>query len=94
MHYANGQEAKLGDLVVLRKKSEYKQGTEYLGNLVQAPAGSTACNGMIQPIAQRFVSDLGVTGWLLVPAYPTSVTIGELMPVEFADPTVSTSQKP
>lgn len=87
MHYANGQPAKLGDLVVLRKKPEYKQGTEIIGTLINGNAGST-CNGL-QPFAQRFVSELGVSVWLPVPAqFPTCVTIGELTPLTFEDPVV------
>jgi hypothetical protein len=82
MHYANGQEAKLGDLVVLRKHPLYPTGTETVGRLVQG-TGSGWCNGQMQPLAQRFVSDIGTSEWMPVPqAYPSCVTIGELMPID------------
>jgi hypothetical protein len=88
MHYANGQEAKLGDLVVLRKKPEYTQGAEVIGTLIQGTAGSGTCNGQLQPLAQRFFSELGVSVWLPAPAqYPTRVTISELLPIEFSEAT-------
>lgn len=86
MHYANGKAAKLGDLVVLRKDPKYPIGVETIGILVQGNAGSGTCNGQMQPFAQRFVSELGVSPWLPFSAqYPSCVTIGELQPVDLLD---------
>ena len=88
MHYANGQEAKAGDLVYKAKNPKNTYGeTEILGVLVTATAASTTCNGQVQPVAMRGVSDAGVSAWLPVSGGNMwSVTIGELMPVSPAAP--------
>lgn len=84
MHYANGKEAKLGDLVVLRRAPENTYGfTEVIGTLQQGQASSSGCNGQILPLAQRSISDLGEGQW--TPMFNVGlwcVTVGELMPVD------------
>ena len=81
MHYANGQEAKQDDLVF--RAGKYCGGTEVIGKLVSATAGSTSCNGRMVPIATRSSSDLGSGNWqpAMYSGEPWYVTLGELMPL-------------
>lgn len=81
MHYANGQEAKAGDLVFKPANPNYAD-SEIIGVLVSATAGSTSCNGQLRPYAVRGNSDAGVGPWM--PPAATGdwcVTVGDLLPM-------------
>lgn len=87
MHYANGQEAKAGDLVYLPIKPNQKWAQrEAIGILTQANAGSTSYNGQMQPVVVRSHSDAGVGPWRVPEsAGEYCITVGEIYP---ADPAV------
>lgn len=84
MHYANGQEAKAGDLVFRDGKNN--SDVETIGILVTAKAASDTCNGMMIPVLARGSGDAGVSGWVpcAVGAQAWYVTIKELLPVAVA----------
>ncbi|MBZ5533095.1 MAG: hypothetical protein LAO20_16820 [Acidobacteriia bacterium] len=94
MHYANGQEAKAGDLVVKRelyKAGEIEVGSETIGILCGAQSQSTTCNGTLVPVAKRLKSELGFGPWLPIHGQEWSATLSQCMPVDpsslFAAPT-------
>jgi hypothetical protein len=80
MHYADGSEARVGDLVYKFKKAANDD--EYLGILLSGCASSTSCNGQVEALARRSFSDLGVGPWMHFDSpYNICVTIGECLPV-------------
>jgi hypothetical protein len=68
MHYKNGTPAQAGDLVLKTETfgTTSKQGTQTVGVRTGANSQSTTCNGFIQPIATRRLSDLGWGPWTAV----------------------------
>jgi len=85
MHYANGQQAKSGDLVY--KPSSGLYGPEVIGVLMGATAGSTSCNAQLKPALVRYHSDAGVSHWeeQQSDAFWT-VTVSELHPLALPHP--------
>jgi hypothetical protein len=79
MHYANGQEAKLGNLVY--KPSEYPGGPEMAGVLVGGNLSSESCNATVSGLACRFHSDLGTTTWMPQATTEWCETLGKLLPL-------------
>ena len=86
MHYANGQEAKAGDLVYKPAGAKYPD-IETIGILVSASAG-TSCNGSMRVMLCRYSSGIGKTTWMATPTTSGDwcVTLSELWPVERKDP--------
>lgn len=78
MHYEDGTEAKLGDIVHVKLK-EGQSGREFIGVLVSGTTTSNTCNGQIVPTLARDVSALGTSQWAAInpPTYPHCFTIGE-----------------
>jgi len=58
MHYADGQPAKVGDLII-----HEDFGAQVAGILTGANAQSDTCNGNIHAIAKRAKSQLGLGHW-------------------------------
>ena len=81
MHYADGTPAKAGDLVVKRIPEGQFKGTELIGFLRSGNASYSSCNGNIDVIAVRDVSDLGTTDWRAVNYTGWSITVGEFLPL-------------
>ena len=80
MHYANGKEARAGDLVYL-KTAYGTLTTETIGLLRYASSGSSTCNGQMQVVARRYTSDCGRGEWFMeAPMYLECVTVGQLFP--------------
>jgi hypothetical protein len=93
MHYANGQEAKLGDLVYQR--SDYPGGPEVVGVLIAAKASSEPCTATMLALATRYDSDLGPTIW--TPGIAGSswcTTVPKLLPLSPAAMPVSPDAPP
>lgn len=87
MHYANGQEAKAGDLVIKFRKPETASDMETIGILRSATAQTESCNGQMIPLARRVYSDAGLSPWIpVIQGYPDCVTLGELLPVTAESP--------
>jgi hypothetical protein len=86
MHYANGQPAKTGDLVIRRefyKQGEKETGNEVIGVLTGAQSQSTACNGNCAVFAQRLKTELGCGPWTpVLPGNLWTVTLSQCLPIE------------
>ncbi|HZC24698.1 MAG TPA: hypothetical protein VE866_15260 [Candidatus Binatia bacterium] len=80
MHYADGTPAKAGDLVV-KRIPEGQKGTELIGFLRSGQASASSCNGNLDVIAVRDVSDLGISDWRAVNYTGWCVTINEFLPI-------------
>jgi hypothetical protein len=85
MHYANGKEAKLGDLVFKPAAKGFAD-TEIIGVLVSANESQDTCNGLVQPLAVRFHSDLGTSPWSPGSSFgngwTVTVTLKDLLPLD------------
>lgn len=74
MHYKDGKEAKVGDVVKFPRWTP--NGTvQDAGTLVHAQPGSTTCNGQVHRV--RFHQPDDASGVPLVDTYNHCVTIGE-----------------
>jgi hypothetical protein len=96
MHYADGQPAKAGDVLIRRefyKQGEIETGNEVIGILAGAQSQSKSCNGNLIVVARRLKTELGFGPWLSVPfnGNEWSVTLSQCLPI---DPNELFSTKP
>jgi len=84
MHYKDGKEAKVNDLIICVSNHGTQFENHFVGILVTASSASPSCNGSVLPLAQRQKSDLGFGPWLpLTPASSNwSVTIKECYKID------------
>jgi hypothetical protein len=90
MHYQDGKEVKVGDLIRMVGHPEgYKTGpvTEHLGFVAGGTPSSSACNLTVVPVALRVKSPLGTSGWnpVATQLYPSCVNSADCLLV-FRDP--------
>lgn len=89
MHYANGQEAKPGDLVIHHEGHQ-----QFAGVLTSATSGCETCNGNIHPVARRVKSTAGWGPWLPITSpHDWRATISQCLPVDF-DSLTQRGQRP
>jgi hypothetical protein len=82
MHYADRTPAAAGDLVI-KRLAEGQKGQEQIGFLRSGQANASSCNGQMDVIAIRDVSDLGVSEWRPITlGSGWCVTIHELLPLK------------
>jgi hypothetical protein len=78
MHYRNGKEAQLGDLVLNTQVFGETSGQQSVGILTTGTPNATACNGGFLPLVSRHKSALGWSPWLPVNAPSNwSITISD-----------------
>lgn len=83
MHYANGQLAKVGDLVFKLKSKTFSNDNECLGVVVHGTAAAMTCNLQVHIFAQRLNSDLGPGPWMpVVSPSPYCVTASDCIPID------------
>lgn len=88
MHYRDGSEAQLNDLVVM--KQDYgKTGSEVVGVLTGAQSQSNSCNASLLALARRTKSELGWGPWIPMvgQTYDFCVTLNECDKVPSFTPT-------
>lgn len=62
MHYADGREVKVGDLVI--STPPYEGSAQVLGTVVSGQPKQDSCNVNIAPLATRHRSPLGFSAWI------------------------------
>ena len=78
-HYANGQEAKVGELIIHSPKNN----ASALGILVSITPGAASCNGQLMPVARKWPG----AHWIPVIAiYQDCITLKDCLPVPEAEP--------
>ncbi len=80
-HYANGQEAKVGDLIVHSPKIP-DNAAKALGILISITPSADSCNGQLMPVARKWCG----AGWIPVIAiYQDCITLKDCLPVPEVD---------
>lgn len=84
MHYANGKEAKAGDLVFSNQNYDATNGCQIVGVLMSARPHDTNCNGTLQVVARRVKSEAGWSPWIPCNTTPNdwSVTLSGCNPID------------
>lgn len=82
MHYASGNEAKVGDLVVT---VDVNAQPKIIGEVVSISPGISSCNAQVLPFARRF----GDRSWTpMVPTYCDCVTLSQMERLDVAKPII------
>lgn len=84
MHYKDGKEAKVNDLVISSQEWG-RSGQEVVGILVSGDA-SASCDGLLLGVASRIKSDLGWGPWLPASDKTFCVDLSSCLKVEVAAP--------
>jgi hypothetical protein len=84
MHYKNGTPATAGDLVLNTETFSPTSSFQRVGIITGGQPNSTTCNGNIQVIATRRLSELGWSPWTPVAPSPNgwSVTLSQCEKIE------------
>jgi hypothetical protein len=86
MHYKNGTSAEAGDLVLNTETYSSTAGVQRVGIITGGQSNSTTCNGNIQVLSTRRLSELGWGPWTPVSSQSNdwSVTLSQCEKIESA----------